>query len=351
MDYSNFGYCVLQATLEKVTGVPYASWVAANVLAPAGVSSGMIPGRTTVIADHEVTYYDLPTNYPIQSIYDTQGLCTNGGTPAAGIFCVPVPYGGSGPYSTGDLEAALAEGGWLSTPVDLLRLEVGLDGRSGSSAILTDASIGELQTFPDAWVEGPGAPDSGQITINPPSTGGAYGFGFNVGTNESWQNVGQFAGTLTHIYRGGNSSRTDGAAGFGWVAFFNGTNGSDPTNSATGQIGAIMSKAFNAVGASGAWLSTSLFDQYGQYTQWMSGSQYQALFNSMASKGQYPTRVEGKNETGFPMFRATANHGMDCLSYSQKANTMKNQGYAQASLQSYVGSDGLRYYQSVWIKW
>ncbi len=348
-DYSNFGYCVLQATIEKVTATDYPSWVAANVLIPAGANAGILPGHTIDIADHEVTYYDLPGNYPLQSIFDTTGLCQNAGTPNASAFCAPAPYGGV------VMEAALGDGGWLATAVDLLRLEVALDGRNGLAPLLTPASITELEKFPNVWTV---TENNFVVSLSAPDATFYYGFGFNIDPTLDWQNVGGFNGTLTHEYRGGSNNST---AGFGWVALFNGTP-NDPQNTSGYQIGQMMQNAFAAAGgANGNWLSTNLFDQYGAYTNWMTFDAYQTYFDTQNAKGMYPSRVEGKNVIGTPMYRGFfapfkaanffSSHAMDCLTYSQQVQTMAADGFQIVSLGAYVGGDGLRKYQATWIKW
>jgi hypothetical protein len=328
------------------------------VLTPAGANAGIVPGHTIDIADHEVTYYDLPTNYPLRSIFDKTGLCQNPGASNASALCAPAPYGGVGPTATGDLEAALAQGGWLASSVDLLRLEVALDGRNGGTPLFTSDSITNLEKFPNVWTE---TENNSVVSLNAPNSNFYYGFGFNVDPNGNWQNVGAFNGTVTHEYRGGSNFATNSTAGFGWVALFNGTP-NDPSNNVASQIGQMMQNAFNAAGgASGNWLSTNLFEQYGVYTSWMTGDAYQAYFNTQAANGMYPSRIEGRNVTGTPMFRAffapfkgtkwNSRHAMSCLAYRQHAQTMAAEGFQTTSLQSYVGANGLRRYQATWIKW
>jgi hypothetical protein len=340
---------VLQATLEKATASDYPNWVAVNVLTPAGANAGIRPAHTIDIADHEVTYYDLSTNYPVRSIYDTTGLCQNPGSPNASTLCAQIPYGGV------VLEPGLADGGWLATAVDLLRLEVALDGRNGQTPLLHTMSIKDLETFPNVWTV---TESNRVVSLSAPNSSFYYGFGFNIDPNHDWQNVGGFNGTITHEYRGGSNNPT---AGFGWAALFNGTP-YDPNNTAGFQIGQMMQNAFTAAGgASGSWLPTNLFDQYGVYTAWMTFDAYQTYFDAQTAKGMYPSRVEGINVTGTPMYRGFfapfkgsgfySSHAMDCLTYQQQAQTMAAEGFQTTSLGSYVGGDGLRRYQATWIKW
>src|SRR5579884_3158431 len=116
----------------------------------------------------------------------------------------------------------------------------------------------------------------------------------------------------------------------------------------------------NAIGNAGiAWGNTNYFDQYGAYTPWMSASDYQNYFNNRPS-GTYPSRVEGRNEMGTPMFRAVfapfhgtawqSAHDMDCNTGSSTATNLALQGYQLVSMNSFVGADGLRKYQGTWAK-
>jgi hypothetical protein len=376
-DYSNFGYCVLQAVLEKVTGMSYADWVATKVLNPSG-AGGIKPGRTFIgafgsdgylppVLDHEVSYYDLDNNL-VQSTYDTRNRCQSGN------LCVPVPYGAIG------LETGLAEGGWVSSPVDLLRVEVALDG--GKNPLLTAANITDLEKNPNAWsvrVDQTQTPPA--LVLDDPSTDNWYGFGFGVTNTGVWWNFGGFTGTWTYEYRGGPNGQSDcfdssgngcraGTAGctcapvttarYGWVAFFNSSLDSDQS----GALDMMMQRAWWRVVTSRAqWVTGDLFDQYGGYTGWMTAGDYQTYFNAQTANGRYPSRIEGQSQTGTPMYRAvfapfsttqgsnwTSQHGMDCLTYRQKQQTLAAQGYRPVSMQSYVGSDGLRRYQATWVQ-
>ncbi len=234
--------------------------------------------------------------------------------------------------------------------------------RNGAPQIISSDNLTQLETDPKVWTETvPPTTGVQTLTLNPPNPNFYYGFGFNVEPNGSWQNVGGFNGTITHEYRGGTDPTTDPAAGFGWAAVFNGSP-NDPNNTVGSQIGNMMTTAFdNAGGARAAWLGANLFDQYGVYSDWMNGSAYQAYFNAQVANGLYPSRVEGRDLMGTPMFRAffapfhgsnwTSNDGLDCLTYQQRQQTLSGQGYVPASLQSYVGGDGLRRYQATWVKW
>ena len=111
-DYSNFGYCVLGALVEKVTGTDYGTWVANNILGPSGAHD-VLPGTTLGTQDREVSYYD-PSSVS-KSVYDPNFLVGN------------VP----GQYGNYYVEGSPASGGWIASTVDFLRFQGTIDGRNG----------------------------------------------------------------------------------------------------------------------------------------------------------------------------------------------------------------------------
>jgi hypothetical protein len=152
-DYSNFGYCVLGRIIKKVTGMTYEQFVQQNVLAPFGISDMKI-GHTQLSqrAPGEVTYYD-PLDGNTTSVF-----------PGAGS--VPWPYGGF--Y----IEAMDSHGGWIASPIDLMRFVVGLDGKA-SSTLLNSTMMQQLLARPttgywdnsaywyaSGWLVRPSGPDA-----------------------------------------------------------------------------------------------------------------------------------------------------------------------------------------------
>ena len=110
--YSNFGYCLLGRVIEKVTKQPYDAWVNTNVLAKAGIEDMQIAGNTLAQrAANEVVY---------------------SGTGS--------PYG----WNVTRMDS---HGGWIATPVDLLRFAVRVDGFPAPPDLL-DATNLNLQTTP-----------------------------------------------------------------------------------------------------------------------------------------------------------------------------------------------------------
>lgn len=101
--YSNFGYCLLGRIIETITGEPYESWVQHDLLEPAGISDMQIGGNT------------LAERKPNEVVY----------------------YGGAYGMNVTRMDS---HGGWIATPIDLLRHAVRVDGFPSPSDVLTAAS-------------------------------------------------------------------------------------------------------------------------------------------------------------------------------------------------------------------
>jgi len=322
--YSNFGYCVLGAYIEKITGSTYPDWVTSNVLAPLGYTR-IQQGHTLAAqaADGEVAYYDYPGDGYAPSVFPT------------GPTEVPWPYGGF--Y----IEAMAAHGAWISSPVDLLRFQVALDGRGGSAPLLTSTSIQEMTANPNV----PSATATGGTT--PASSTDWYGFGWAVNSSGNWWHDGSLPGTATEQVHAAN--------GWGWAAFFN----TRPEN-ANGFASDLDNDLWTAWSGASSWLDVDLFGQYGEYTAWMTAADYQSYFATQAAAGNYPSRVEGANQGGVDVFRGVfapfvgsaweSHAGLDCLTFQADVARLSGAGYVYASLQSYREVTGLRVYQATWVK-
>jgi CubicO group peptidase (beta-lactamase class C family) len=127
--YSNFGFTILGRVIERLSGMPYENFARARVLVPAGAKrtrSGK--SRLSDALPGEVKYYlaGAALNWPmVPSVFQGEGM-------------VPLNYGG---YY---LEAKDAEGGWVSSTVDLLRFVTGIDGRANPPDILSPQLITEM---------------------------------------------------------------------------------------------------------------------------------------------------------------------------------------------------------------
>ncbi len=167
--YSNFGYCVLGRIIEHVSGQAYEDYVRTALLDPCGISSMQIAGDTLAErATNEVTYDDslAPANY-------------------GKAYEIPVSRMDS-------------HGGWIATPVDLLRFVVRVD---------------DFPTPPD--VLGPDAIDamSNPSAANPIDGDPGYGMGWWVNGIGNWWHDGALAGTEAFLVRGND--------GICWAALAN----------------------------------------------------------------------------------------------------------------------------------
>ncbi|HKP95731.1 MAG TPA: serine hydrolase [Fibrobacteria bacterium] len=146
--YSNFGYCVLGRVLEKVTGQPYGAWIKSNILSPLGAASMEIGGDEE--ADrlpNEVKYY------PKADAYGT----------------------------TMEVKRMDAHGGWVATPIDLVRLMVKVDDFPTKSDILQSATLTSMTTVGVA--------------------GSGYAKGWAVNSVPNWWHSGGMPGTSSELVR------------------------------------------------------------------------------------------------------------------------------------------------------
>lgn len=130
MAYSNFGFIILGAIIERVSGMPYEEFVRTRVLQPVGANRTREgKSRLSEAFPEEVKYY-FPgfnvVNAPlVPSVYPGEGL-------------VPVNYAG---YY---IEASTPSGAWVSSTIDLLRILGGVDGRTSRPDILKPQTIAEM---------------------------------------------------------------------------------------------------------------------------------------------------------------------------------------------------------------
>ena len=144
-EYLNFGYCLLGRVIEKVTGKPYDASVQQIVLAPSGVTEMAIAGNAA--ADkrpREVAYYP------------------------------------SEAYSL-NVKRFDSHGGWIASPIDLVRYVVRVDGLATKPDIITAQSHATMLTAPHIM-------DAAGKDPN-------YGFGWGL---PQWHN-GDIVGTIAFL--------------------------------------------------------------------------------------------------------------------------------------------------------
>lgn len=220
-DYSNFGYCVLGRIIEKVTGMTYEQFVQQNVLAPFGISDMRIgASQLSQRAPGEVRYYD-PVDGNTTSVFP-------------GIGSVAWPYGGF--Y----IEAMDSHGGWIASPVDLMRFVVGLDGKA-SYTLLNSTIIQQMIA----------RPTTGYWNGSPYW----YASGWDIrpqGTDANWWHTGLLPGTTSEVVRDSSGVGVD------FAVVFN----SQTTNSSAFQS-QVDSGLQHVISQVTQWPDQDLFPMYG----------------------------------------------------------------------------------------
>jgi CubicO group peptidase (beta-lactamase class C family) len=221
MHYSNFGYCVLGRVIEKVTGERYEDYVRGAVLAPIGITR-MRVGHSLLAerAPGEVRYYEFAGAPLVRSVFPSH------------------PGQVSSPYGGWYLEAMDSHGGWIASPIDLVRFIAHLDGTL-KPAPLSPATVaemiakpaGNLATDPDVW----------------------YGLGWQVrrvspGASNWWHN-GSLEGTTTLMVRA--------SQGMDWALLFNGS-----PRQQSKLFDEMDQGLWQAAGTVRQWPARDLFTQY-----------------------------------------------------------------------------------------
>lgn len=169
--YYNFGYCVLQEIIEKVSGQTYEDFLRQNVLIPAG-SNDMQLGMNLESKrfPNEVTYYGTAGEETELSVYGTGQM-------------VPWPYGGF------NMEEMDGNGRWIASAEDLVNFALAVK----NNTILNQSTYKVMITVP-----------------NIPNT--TYAKGWGVASNGIW-NQGSQPGTVSEIQNATN--------GYSWALIVN----------------------------------------------------------------------------------------------------------------------------------
>jgi N-acyl-D-amino-acid deacylase len=226
--YSNFGYCVLGRVIEAASGMRYHDYVAAHVLHPLGITR-MRLGRNLLRdrAPGEVKYYDAAHR---------SGRAISG--PNVGRE-VPLPYG------VECIETMDANGGWISSPVMLVRFADAFNNIA-ASRLLDEASIRAMLARP------PGPPG----LENGKPAPAYYGCGWNVrpanerlGRYTKWH-AGLLAGSSTLLV-----ARNDN---INWAVVFN-----SDDDRAGKEFGALIDPLMHdAAAATKDWPDVDLYGKF-----------------------------------------------------------------------------------------
>lgn len=127
--YSNLGYIVLTKVVEKLAGMNYETYVRDSILAPIGCYD-MFLGRSfsTNHRENEVAYYEVQEAEPVAA-FDGSGRMTMKSDGGNDITCLS------------------GAGGWIASPVELLRLVASINNEPEKDDILQQETITQMTEF------------------------------------------------------------------------------------------------------------------------------------------------------------------------------------------------------------
>ena len=126
--YCNIGYGILQLVIERITGINYEDYVKSAIFAPIGITDAFLAFNLDEMRyANEVKYYEVHDANPIKSFNgaDTLLLKSRGGN---------------------DIRTLGAAGGWVISPISLMRFLLSVDGDEQYPDILSKQSVAELVT-------------------------------------------------------------------------------------------------------------------------------------------------------------------------------------------------------------
>lgn len=137
-NYSNLGYIILSKVIEKASGLPYEKYVKDSVLAPIGCYDiHLAHNYSDEFLENEVQYYEVKEAEPVPSFdgSDTLVMKSRGGNDVHGLY---------------------GAGGWVASPVELLKLVAAIDNCPVKREFLSQESIDfmtlqDKQTKPAGW--------------------------------------------------------------------------------------------------------------------------------------------------------------------------------------------------------
>lgn len=122
-NYSNLGYIVLSKVIEKVSGMPYETYIKDSILAPIGCYDIHLANNySDGFRENEVTYYEVKEAEPVPAYdgSDTLVMKSLGGNDVRGLY---------------------GAGGWVASPVELLKLVSAINKCPVREDFLTPESI------------------------------------------------------------------------------------------------------------------------------------------------------------------------------------------------------------------
>ncbi|MBQ7017975.1 MAG: beta-lactamase family protein [Bacteroidales bacterium] len=122
-NYSNLGYIILSKVVEKASGMPYETYVKDSVLAPMGCYDMHLANNfSDEFLENEVKYYEVREAEPVPAYdgSDTLVMKSRGGNDVHGLY---------------------GAGGWVASPVELLRFVSAIDNCPVKEEFLSQESI------------------------------------------------------------------------------------------------------------------------------------------------------------------------------------------------------------------
>ena len=129
-NYSNLGYIILSKVIEKSSGIPYETYVKDSVLAPIGCYDiHLAHNFSDEFLENEVNYYEVREAEPVPAYNGTDSLVmkSRGGNDVHGLY---------------------GAGGWVASPVELLKLVSAIDNCPVKEEFLSQESI-DFMTLSD----------------------------------------------------------------------------------------------------------------------------------------------------------------------------------------------------------
>lgn len=126
--YSNFNYLFLGEIINKISGKSYEEYILSEILKPIGVKT-TFPAKSTIEdkLPNEVIYYDY-NGETSTSAFDTTKIC-------------PMSY-------SYNMKPTLPEGGWVSKPIDMVRIILAFDGLNKPVDLLKKETVNIMTTPP-----------------------------------------------------------------------------------------------------------------------------------------------------------------------------------------------------------
>ena len=128
-NYSNLGYIVLSKVIEKVSGIPYETYIKDSILAPIGCYDIHLANNySDGFRENEVTYYEVKEAEPVPAYdgSDTLVMKSLGGNDVHGLY---------------------GAGGWVASPVELLKLVSAINKCPVREDFLTPESINFMTPY------------------------------------------------------------------------------------------------------------------------------------------------------------------------------------------------------------